>query len=87
MRVTLDQHQKALEISNGHRYRANRRGQIQVNDASDLRTIKDAIGLPHVGFSEATTGEKRCERCHFTAWPWSSPCPRCGNEFPEYRHD
>lgn len=68
-----------VELSNGHRYRPDARGSIDVQDPEDQRTIASYLGAPFIGFSGATTGEKSC-RCGFTCWPWQTQCPRCGRE-------
>jgi hypothetical protein len=75
---------QGAKMPDGTTYYPSRSGSIDVdsrkhveqlrapNSAKNLGLIIEMKGMP------TNTPGKQCENCLFSAWAWSTKCPRCG---------
>lgn len=75
-----------LQMQDGTRYQARRDGRVVVDREDHARHIERVSGNGggQIHKSAVTgpvgTPAKHCTPCRFTAYAWSTACPRCGGE-------
>lgn len=97
VRLNWDEHKKAgaygLQMEDGTRYTANRRGIVEIDRQDHLRAlgrqgnVDFATDMP-TGFQDVVTDDDGtwCVKCKHRGWPWNktSGCPKCGGPMIDY---